>query len=310
MTGVLSAPERRYDALVNRIVDHCRQVEGQNLLRYHKIGSFFADFLRGLDSNRYGEATVEKLAEDLSESGALADISDHRRFLYWAKNIFDWDPEGERLDELAKIGFTVTHAKRIFALPREIREYVEQRMIVDGRVISSRDLIELSKQASAARIAEESAAAAREAADLRARADEEEATPPAPAVAAGDDGVPAETTNIADTPPLETPEGGTRPEGASSTGRPTIQERTIASPLKVLGGAEKLITKANSTLPDVFIVLRECERVAFDSDVAQRRYLDNLRQLDAAARSIIEPLQELVRGIGTVVRDADIPAPG
>ncbi len=287
MSGELTTAERRYQTLLTKIKDSCASIEKQNLKRYHKIGQLFSEFVAGLDSNRYGDATVEKLAADLTENGVLAEVRDPRRFLYWAKNVFDAYPEFANLEELAGRGFTVSHAKRLFSLSPEVREEVERAMIQDGRIVSTRDLDELVQSINQRRIGEASAEAAEEARTEREAADAE------PTEEEGE-----EAGEIVEGAPTDAAEATEEGEAAApATGAPAARERTIASPAKVIKTIDKALTRANMGIPDAFIVMRESQQIGFDSDRAEENYKAQLRALKASAESIAGPLQELITNI-------------
>lgn len=295
MSGELTTGERRYQTLLAKIKDSCTSIEKQNLKRYHKIGKLFAEFVEGLDSSRYGDATVEKLATDLTENGVLTEVKDPRRFLYWAKNVYDGYPDFAALEELAVRGFTVSHAKRLFALSSEVREEVENDMIQDGEIVSTRVLDDMIQTITSRHIADASGEAAREA---RERRESSEAGEEADEETSEDEeAVDGEGGTTDDTP--DDADGGTgdgTSAAAPATGAP-IRERSVPSPLKTLKNIDKALVRANMGIPDAFIVLRETAQIGFDSEQAENRYRDNLRALKATAESIIEPLQELITNI-------------
>jgi hypothetical protein len=297
MPNEVTADQRRYDALVEKIALQYRTAEAGNLRRYHTIGELVSEFVAGLDSKRYGDATIEKLAADLQERGSLGDVRDPGRFLYWAKNLSDAYPDFKQLEALSQVGFTVSHAKRIFTLAKEVREEVEQGMIKDGLVISTRDLDTLIGAVNQRRIAAASAAAAAEFKDTK------DAAPAAPgprvAVAAGADEDLLED-GVAGSPPQEPADAPADPAAdpkAGTVGAVAQRERTVGSPLKVISTVEKALTKANAGLPDAFIVVREAAQIGFDSDVALAKYNEHLSNLKAAAKSLKEPLEELLKAI-------------
>lgn len=300
----LSAPDRRYNALVDRIATACQQVEGANLRRYHKIGSLFSEFVRGLDSRRYGSATVERLAEDLQSRGILVEVNRPTRLLYWAKNISDAYEETQ-LDALAERGFTVSHAKQLFALTPELREEVEKNMIVDGRVVATRRLADLVTQANQKMVTHASQQAAAAAADDR-QAREEQANDSATAEAE-ESAEAADQSEAADVPTVEVADDAQAPVEANPRQQTPVtpRERTVSNPLKVIRDLEKHITKVNLTIPDAFIVVRESAQIGFDSDAAHNRYVEQLRNARVAANGMLEPLQELLNTISAELEGLD-----
>lgn len=165
----LTPSQRRYQTIVDKIFDLCRGAEQENMKRYYRIGEKVFEFLGKDEENeaeqaekrkkRYGDATVENLAEDLQSKGALTDIKDPKRFLYWACNLFG-KYEWEQLEELTARGFTMTHAKLLMGVSPEIENEVKAEMLVDGRVIGTRAMEDLIREKQQARIAGEAAAAA------------------------------------------------------------------------------------------------------------------------------------------------------
>ncbi len=318
--GATPAPtsDRRYTALVERIVDQCKAIENQNLQRYYLIGQHFSEFVQGLaDGNRYGEATVEKLATDLKGRGVLEDIRDPTRFLYWAKNLHDEFPDKAKLETLAGMGFTVSHAKVLFAVKAPLRQEVEASMLEDGRMISTRALQDLVNAKTQQRIAD----ASKEAADANRAAREEGDPPPdAPTGAVVEGGqeqaeAPAEAAEPAEDPPdeaqAEEPAAAPaveRPANVPATGAPQ-RERTVSAPLKVLNDIEKALTRANAGVPNAFIVLRESAQIGFDSDRASANYQQRLQALKAVGQALLEPLQELLSSIQSELDAANTPPP-
>ena len=300
----LSAPDRRYSALVDRIATACQQVEGANLRRYHKIGSLFSEFVRGLDSRRYGSATVERLAEDLQERGILAEVTRPTRLLYWAKNISDAYEEAQ-LDALAERGFTVSHAKQLFALTPELRQEVEKRMIVDGQVVATRNLALLVTEANQKLVSHASQEAATAAATERQS--REEGTSGADTTEAEAPTAPQDQSEVPEGAQAEIADDAQAPVEANPRQQAPAapRERTVSNPLKVIRDLEKYLTKVNLSIPDAFIVVRESGQIGFDSDVAHNRYITQLRNARVAANGLIEPLQELLNTINAELEGSD-----
>jgi hypothetical protein len=311
-TPAAPAGERRYQAMLEKLTKQARAVEVNNLRRYHSMGLLFTEFVNGLDSKKYGSATVERLSQDLADSGVLNDVRDPTRFLYWSKNLSDCYPDFEDLEEMSRLGFTVSHAKHLFTLAPEIRQRVERQMVRDGRMISTRELADLVSELNTQIKLENSQAAAEESRARREGTDDQEqpaetADTPAEQVAGAGD-APAEPAEADEpgNPELPTPEAGDRPEGVPATGAPT-RERTIRSPLKVLRGIEKSMMQVHTGLADTFIVVRESAQIGFDSDTAHTKYVDQLRKVRTASQAMIEPVQELLRTLSEEIDAAEVP---
>jgi hypothetical protein len=271
----------------------------------------FNEFIDGIGSRRYGDATVDQLAADLKERELLPGVDDTRRFLYWAKNFFDAYPDVARIDDLVKIGFTITHAKPLFSLDRETREAITPLLIRDGRMVSTRDLREILAAHGQQKLKDRAEKAVQDYKEAVAEP-VEELTPPTddePTPAADDDELEPADTPTGDEPATdETPAAPRAERPARARTTPTVRERTVRNPMKILNSVEKSLMKVAAAIPDTFIVLRESAQIGFDSEVAQQKYLTCLRALKAAAQVVMEPLMELVRNVDTEVTAADVPA--
>jgi hypothetical protein len=295
MTSV-TVPEQRYNALVEKFAAQFQEVEAGNLRRYHGIGGLFSDFCKGVDAKKYGAKTAANLAQDLAEKGVLRDVKDVTRFLYWAKNVYEAYPEADKLSEMVKLGFTVSHAKQLFALDEDLRSEVSAQLIQDGVFISTRalgDLIATTCRAKLAKDAQHAIAASKN-------------DPPAPAPVAT--AAPEDTYDPTD-PDAVPPKDTTLDEAAAVAGAAKASkdpekkgaisksDKSIPSPNKVLNSLEKNVTRVLSEIPDAFIVIKEVAKRGFDSDAAHANYEKLLTNTKAAIHDVIEPLQELLKTI-------------
>lgn len=300
MASTPSTDDRRYEALVGRIVQNCQEAEANNLKRYHKIGELFVEFLQRSDQGYYGAASADKLAEDLQEKGVLQEISNVRRWLYHAKALFETYTL-EKLEELSERGFTASHAKKLFPCSEEVRRQVEAQLIRDGRVIPTRELDDLVRNVNQDRIAQAAADAAEE-----SRTDREEAEPENV-----DDQLeePDTVEEQAAEEPIPAEAGDDeRPDGVPATGRPTITEPSVKNPLKVLKEMNKNITRVNTLIPQVFIVIREASQIGFESDAACERHLKQLRELQAGIRAMVPPITEVETSVSEELQASELPA--
>ncbi len=312
MTNELTAPERRYQTLIAKLAERCSNNNKVNLKLYHGYGEIFAEFLNGLSADKYGSASVDQLAQDLCAKGAVpsgiaAEPTSLKRYLYWSKSIYDSYPDFHRLEELSDLGFTVTHAKKLFSLSRELREVVESRMIVDGRVVSTRQFEAIVDEVSQRAIADNSAAAAQAAAAARTAPAEAAA---APAEDVAEDGADGDDEGGTDNEPGPAEVAAAAPAqntAAPQTGRPTNPAQEIANPIKVIKETEKAVTRANAKLPDAFIAVRQIGQTGFDSEAAHSRYLEQLRNTRTAVQAFLEPAQELLRNIDSELGAAEVP---
>lgn len=272
----------KYDAVIMRFSELQQQVDQANLERYHKIGELFDEFCVGVERNAYGTNTVQHLADDLQTRGILSDISNPVRYLYWSRAIYQFDPSYGRLRALAKLGFSVTHAKLVFSLTDEVRDRVLQALMSSEQVPSTRELeaqLRLSASSEAAQAVEELAK------DTLPKAGDSVA-PTTQTVPAGEEPViPAPAT-----PKDEKPEKATK--GAAEKKEP-VKSDAAAHPLKAIKALEKLVSKMLIAIPDGYIAVTTAEKEGFDSDKAQQNYTTELSNLKAAVDSAIKPLQEL-----------------
>ncbi len=280
--SALSVADKSYKALLDKFATTVRGHESDNLKRYHSIGELFNEFTSGVDRNTYGERTIDQLAEDLTERGLLGDIKDGKRFLYWAKSIYDDYSDVDDLIALAEHGFTVTHAKSLFVLDEEFRARVVARLAnPDGSIISTRELDTVIKEEARGKAIESVAKIATSAKEAPS------GFPPAEGEGEGP---------VAGTPVEESSKAATKAKEESK--KPASVARAepaaIPHPLKTLSSMEKLISRAITEVPDVLIVLKEMSKRGFDSDKAQKNFKEHVANLKAALQSVIEPLQILL----------------
>lgn len=279
--SALTKEDKSYKTLLDKFAAAVRGGEADNLKRYHSIGELFNAFTEGAERNTYGERTVDQLAEDLAERGLLADIKDGKRFLYWAKSIYDDYSDVDSLVELAERGFTVTHAKSLFVLDEEFRARVVERLAnPDGSIISTRELDAVIKEEARGKAVEQIAKIATKEAPSGFPPVEGEG-PIAGTPVEEEKGKPAVKEAVKE--PAKKPATVTRAEPIE-----------IKNPLKTLSSMEKLISRAITEVPDVLIVLKEIGKRGFDSDSAHKKYLEHVANLKAALQSVIEPLQILL----------------
>jgi len=276
----LSVADKTYKALLDKFAATARGGEADNLKRYHGIGELFNEFTEGVPRNAYGERTVDQLAEDLSDRGLLVDIKDGKRFLYWAKSIYDDYSDVDDLMALAEHGFTVTHAKSLFVLSDGLRAKVMAKLAhEDGTIVSTRELDSIIKEEARdkaiTKIAEVSSPKA-------------ETTSGFPPVEGGEGPV-AGTPEEAKAPEAKKPEEKAKPANVERA-----EPIAIPHPLKTLASMEKLISRAITEVPDVLIVLKEMTKRGFDSDRAQKNFKEHVANLKSALQAVIEPLQILL----------------
>lgn len=314
---VQSSGDRRYQALLSRVVDTCMHASLDALKRYHHVGKLVAEFYAAQETTKYGSRTMAQLVEDLQDPIAeLAQIKNVRRFLYWAKNCFDTYPDFADIEGLASRGFTISHGKLMFGLPSEVQQRVTEKMLTEeGRLVPStelKDLIEMEKAAAANAKASEATEALVGEDD---EDDEDDEIPPqaatttataveAPVAGGGEGGANDEDGDSAGDTPAAATVGTDRPEGVPATGAPA-RERTIGSPKKVMGRFLKALTNVSESVPDACIVVREASKIGFNSDAAFASHVEQLREIRAAAAAMIEPVQALMEVIDEEISAAE-----
>lgn len=273
----------KYEAMLMRFTEMQQSIDCANLGRYHKIGELFDEFCAGVERNAYGDNTVQKLANDLQAQGALSDIANPVRYLYWARTIYQFDPSYDKLKELAKRGFSVTHAKLVFSLTDPVREKVLQALMSSEAVPSTRELesqLRLTASSEAVKaVAELAKDTLPQAGDTVAPTTQTvpvEVTPEIPAPA---------------TPKESKPDRAEKSEKKDKSDTPKTD--AAAHPLKAIKALEKLVSKMIISIPDGFIAVTTAEKEGFDSDKAQKNYTTEVSNLRAAVDSAIKPLQEL-----------------
>jgi len=280
--SALSVADKSYKALLDKFAAAVRGGEADNLKRYHSIGELFDTFAEGAERNTYGERTVDQLAEDLTERGLLVDIKDGKRFLYWARSIYEDYPDVDDLMTLAEQGFTVTHAKSLFVLDDEFRAKVVARLAnPDGSIISTRELDAVIKEEARGKAVESIAKIA------TPKKEDASGFPPAEGEGEG----PVAGTPVEEAKPAVKAEKEPAKKPASVA---RAEPMDIPHPLKTLASMEKLISRAITEVPDVLIVLKEVTKRGFDSDSAQKKFREHVANLKSALQAVIEPLQILL----------------
>ena len=60
---------------------------------------------------------------------------------------------------------------------------------------------------------------------------------------------------------------------------------------------QALLVKVTAELPDVFIAIRESEKIGFDSDKAEANFKGKKSDIKASLQALIGPLQELLKDV-------------
>jgi predicted transcriptional regulator len=279
-----------YKAILDKFESTYKSIEAANLKRYHALGELFSEFCVGQDKRKYGTRTVDTLATDLVNRGILTDIADPKRLLYWAKLVYDKYTDFAVLEDLAKKGFSVSHAKHLLSVPPELMPEVEAKLFVKDRCISVRDLGDLINTLRTKSVVTKAKDALESAKSLeKAKEELAEGEVRVEIVdSSGDDPAETEPAEPAEeTKPLETPKPLSRPVDAT----PARAEADIPHPLKTINSIDSILTKACAEIPDLLIVIKEIDKRGFDSDKAQKNFEEAKRNVRATMESLI-PIME------------------
>lgn len=303
MTELINA-DTQYKGFLTKIQDCARSIERSRLLSVWDLGSMVHAFFEAQDRAIYGSRTIHTLVDDLRKSGCDLGVKDTVRFLYWAKSIaVNYDRD--QLTELVSHGFTFTHAKMLLAVDDAVRIEVSKQLFDEnGRIIPTDATEALIKSVWRRNIMDKAAESAKEAELAAVRSDEEVSEPGDIQMtqASTDDGPingfelnkakgkePAPAAEPAK--PKESKEA--KPEKAKATkdDAPALK----GSPLKIIGKYDTLLMKATAEAADVFIAIRETSKRGYDSDTAQKKFLDTVRDLRGAANNLRSILDEIVK---------------
>jgi len=291
--------QQYYTDIVAAMVGLYQSAQLANLQRYHTLGGLFAEFQSKVAADKTAALTIDHLVADLQAAGAFPDIEDPRRFLYWARAVYESFPDIAVLEKLAVRGFTVSHAKLLYALPSKSREVVETIIFSNpDELPSTRELTDII-DALKKKEADDRAAITQDAVDTIddggprqvplpqadrnvefVAEDDDEAIP-----ATGDEAIP-------DAGPSDTPV----PDGAnpSSAGSKTYTK----APLAVMKDCDKVLTKLRDKLTDVAIMVREYQQIGYNNDTYDRKVLDTFRVFMSDLLKTDEMLDAVTKDIG------------
>ena len=305
----MAAPKvREYNDLLAAAEELFHDAERSNLIRYWQLGEIVVEFTNNLKRNKYKDKTIQTLAEDLQNRGVMSQVKEAARQLYWAKSVCSTYTR-EQLEAMARVGFTVYHAKILLSLEEEQRVTIEAKMLGrNGRVISGRELeqlirTELKNEAKAALASIKTQEEEDEEAVAEAPvADKSGASTTAPAAVDTDlsdpdvAGSPAqEPADEPALPPEPNPDAPVMPARASRTGAPPRE--MPASPLRTLASIEKMSDKIIVEAPDALIVVRRVAQAGFDSDRAQQTYNEKLASMKSSLIDMRQVVDELIEVI-------------
>jgi len=256
--------------------------EGANLMRYHKFGELFAEFCGGMDGKKYGAKTIETLIADLNKTGLLSELKDPKRFLYWAKNLYDTYVDPKHLLELAKKGFTLNHAKLLFSVESEVMDIVSSQMIGDnGRIVPTRELADIIRGVSKSKAIEQLQEVIGESPQMAINDKSAAAAVASPPTAASQPSAP----DKADKP--------AKAEKADKA--PKNDTPATGSPFKVVKGLSKTADKLLTGLADGFLAMNAVGKTGFDSDKANANFRTTVSDLHDSLSRMQEPIAELLK---------------
>jgi hypothetical protein len=271
-----------------------RQVAG-NIEHYYYMGEIYDEFVEANGTPKYGSRTVDTLVNDLMARDffdSRISIDSAKRFMYWAKNTWDFFEDVAQLRAMASKGLTMSHARILFSIEKEedISKVLEKAYGEDGRMVTCAELQSLAT--SLARL---------EAVDVVKSI--EDTTPgsvaeaiPAPVKA---EGIPV-AAKPSDPPKDEKDEKPGKPEKAEKpekTPKAAPSEPKVASPLKAVNQLETLVSKSVIALPDALIAIKEVGQRGFNSDKAEKKFKEAVANLKCSLRDAIEPYQALLEEI-------------
>lgn len=297
--NAVANPDNTYAQVIRKFVAAWKEGEAANIRRYYDLGRLFDEFCGGVERAVYGEKAVDNLLQDLSDLGVFKEGEDGRRRLYWARGVYRTYPDFSTLEQLSERGFTLTHLKALLGVSDNLRTQAEQLLLRNGKVIPTREFVEgvakLCQDAVRNRAQAVTATETREANVVATEPPEDEVTDD-PAME-GDGG-----------PVLTTPTPEDAPVPAAAQQRPVTEAAPVSQrPIKDM---DKALTRVMALVPEVLITVKGKAQEGFDSEVARRKYMEQLRTLVVEIRDLREPLTVLISEIeGELGTDLDaIPA--
>jgi hypothetical protein len=261
-----------YDAVVDQAVTLIRTVETSALVTEWMLGGIVASFVEAQGTKKYGNRSIQTLADDLQAKGVLTDHRYPVRILYLAKQLHEKLTK-EKLAAYVDRGITRTHVRALLSLPDGTVEDVMEQLFTDGKVVSTREAREIiEREATVAKAKEVEATV--QAVKEEAKAEE------APMFVAseepeGDD--PAKTPK----PKAEKP----KPSAAEPT--------TKVGALKAIKDFDKSAEKTLSQVAAALEALHFAGKKGFDSDKAQKNFRTSVSNCTHLVTTLLKVLPEL-----------------
>ncbi len=257
----------------------CRAMEAESLVGIWDLGEIVREFTERKASGMMAGRDLEQFAADLGIDKGVST-------LYFARKLNEKYLR-EKLPEMAKIGFGITHCKICFALDAETLVKVEhQLMKPDGKLVTARELQKIVdvEAHTSVQTAIESTPSPRQS---RLQMEEEEAS-------AAEELPPENTTEAPPVQPEKPDDGKTGSRGA------TPMKEFSHSPLQAFKKVESAATKLIAVAGDAIISATEVVKVGFDHPKAK----DNARTALASAHGAIRDLLKLLPDLEARLKEA------
>jgi hypothetical protein len=259
-----------YDAVVDQAVSLIRTVETSALVTEWMLGGIVASFVEAQGTKKYGNKSIQTLADDLQAKGVLTDHRYPVRILYLAKQLHEKLTK-EKLAAYVERGITRTHVRALLSLPDGTVEDVMEQLFTDGKVVSTREAREIiEREATVAKAKEVEATV--QAVKEEAKAEE------APMFVASEE---PEGSEPAKTPKAEKP----KPSAAEPT--------TKVGALKAIKDFDKSAEKTLSQVAAALEALHFASKKGFDSNRANKNFRTSVSNCTHLVTTLLKVLPEL-----------------
>jgi hypothetical protein len=276
--AITAASDTLYSKIVGAATECHRRMEHSNLEWYWNMGALHSKFEDAVAQGLLGEHTIKTLIEDL----ATQDIHLAQSTLYMARQIHDAYKHDALLD-MVDSGIMVSHLKQLLPLEGVVRDQAESMLRNGGKTISVAALTTQIDKLKQKAIAKETKAAlkyeASEPEDLLADAPEDENGKSKGAKVSDEKPKGKDAGKDADKPAKAGPTGG--------------KDFTV-SPVKAFCTADKVALKLTEHMPDVIIAAKELTKIGYNSDAAQKKAKDALKDVRHSLKTLAKTLEEVL----------------
>lgn len=289
-----------YQAVVAEFDAAIKTAEVDHLSTIWKLGQLVNTFMRHADRGKYGDHSIQTLADDLRERGRDLGVQNLARYLYYAKQVADTYTLAQ-ITEMVDLGYTRTHARMLLALKPEEREAVQAQMLDGrGRLVSTeatRQLILGVRRQTAGTSVESLGQEDDEEAET---ATSPEKADPKPLVGGETyvaseegDGGQKETKPEDKKPEEKAPEKKKEEKPAAKPEKEKESYQIKGSPLKIVEKFDTKITRLTTDMADIFILVREVGKKGFDSDVVNTKYKQALMALNGDLKNLAQVIEKI-----------------